>query len=151
VPVRLAADFAEIVRKVAADQDVTYLPLYEQMIAVLKQSSKRPGTTFRPGTWLASTTAMQHFLMKPQVCSDRAVAGPAGRGQHDPGSHHLPEGGGRPAGHRAQRGMLGIINDDRDSARGRHRYVLPDPIPASRQRHAEDVRHHGTRRRRPGR
>jgi lysophospholipase L1-like esterase len=66
VPVRLAADFAEIVCKVAADQDVTYLPLYEQMIAVLKQSSKRPGTTFRPGAWLASTAAMQHFLLRRQ-------------------------------------------------------------------------------------
>jgi lysophospholipase L1-like esterase len=63
-PVRLAGEFAEIVRKVAADENVAYLALYEQMTAILERSGKRPGTTFRPGRWLASTAAMQHFLLR---------------------------------------------------------------------------------------
>jgi lysophospholipase L1-like esterase len=63
-PVRLAGEFAEIVRKVAADQDVAYLPLYERMTTHLEQSGKRPGTRFRPGMWLASTAATQHFLLR---------------------------------------------------------------------------------------
>jgi lysophospholipase L1-like esterase len=62
-PVRLAGEFAETIRNVAADENVTYLPLYEQMTVILERSGERPGTTFRPGMWLASTAAMQHFLL----------------------------------------------------------------------------------------
>lgn len=63
-PIGLAGEFAETVRKVAADQDAAYLPLHERMTAHLEQSGRRPGTTFRPGTWLASTAAMQHFILR---------------------------------------------------------------------------------------
>jgi hypothetical protein len=60
----LAGDFAEIVRAVAVAQDVTYLPLYERMTGVRQRSGKRPGTTFRPGTRLAVTAVMRHFLLR---------------------------------------------------------------------------------------
>jgi lysophospholipase L1-like esterase len=63
-PIRLASEFAETVRKVAADHDVVYLPLHEQMVALLEQSGKEPGTAFRPGRRLASTAAMQHFILR---------------------------------------------------------------------------------------
>lgn len=63
-PLRLAGEFAEIVGKVAADQDVAYLPLYEQMTELLERSGRHPGTSFRPGRRLSSTAAMQHFLLR---------------------------------------------------------------------------------------
>ena len=66
-PVRLAGEFAEIVGKVAADQEVAYLPLYERMTGLLEQSGARPGTAFRPGMWLASTAAMPHFLLRRRL------------------------------------------------------------------------------------
>jgi len=63
-PVRLAGEFAGIVHKVAADQAVAYLPVYERMTALLEHSGKQPATSFRPGRWLASTAAMQHFVLR---------------------------------------------------------------------------------------
>jgi lysophospholipase L1-like esterase len=63
-PVRLAAEFGEIAREVAVEQGVAYLPLFERMTALLRESDRRPGTEFRPGRWLASTAAMQHFLLR---------------------------------------------------------------------------------------
>lgn len=43
---------------------MAYLPLYERMTAFLADSGKRPRTMFRPGMGLASTAAMQHFLLR---------------------------------------------------------------------------------------
>ena len=63
-PLRLAGEFAEIVAKVATDQDAAYLPLYERMTELLRRDGGRPGTSFRPGRRLASTAAMQHFLLR---------------------------------------------------------------------------------------
>ncbi|MFB9628052.1 SGNH/GDSL hydrolase family protein [Nonomuraea helvata] len=62
-PVRRAAEYSEIVRRVAADQGVTYLPLNERMTAYLEEQGRRPGTHYRAEGRLAQTAAIQHFLL----------------------------------------------------------------------------------------
>ncbi|MFI7425126.1 SGNH/GDSL hydrolase family protein [Nonomuraea sp. NPDC049684] len=61
LPVRRSQEFAEIVRTVAAEQGVTYLPLNERMTADLAGAS--PRTRYRPESRQAQTAAMQHFLL----------------------------------------------------------------------------------------
>ncbi|MEV4398555.1 SGNH/GDSL hydrolase family protein [Nonomuraea sp. NPDC049607] len=61
VAVRRTQEFAEIVRTVAAEQGVTYLPLNERMTADLEGTS--PRTHYRPEGNQAQTAAMQHFLL----------------------------------------------------------------------------------------
>ena len=63
VPVRRAAEYSAIVREVAADRGVTYLPLNEQMTAYLEERGTTPGTHYRAEGRLAQTAAMQHFLL----------------------------------------------------------------------------------------
>jgi len=63
-PMRKAGEYGRIVREVAAEQDVTYLPLHERMVALLRASGRTPGTAFRPGILLASTAATQHFVLR---------------------------------------------------------------------------------------
>ncbi|NUP68515.1 MAG: SGNH/GDSL hydrolase family protein [Nonomuraea sp.] len=61
LPVRRTAEFAGIVRRVAADQGVAYLPLHERMTADLRGTT--PGTRYRPESRQAQTAAIQHFLL----------------------------------------------------------------------------------------
>jgi len=63
-PVRKAGEYSQIVREVAAEHHVTYLPLHEQMVALLRASGRSPGTAFRPGILLAATAATQHFVLR---------------------------------------------------------------------------------------
>ena len=63
-PVRKAGEYSRIVRDVAAEHDVTYLPLHERMVALLRASGRTPGTAFRPGVLLAATAATQHFVLR---------------------------------------------------------------------------------------
>ncbi|MFI7638208.1 SGNH/GDSL hydrolase family protein [Nonomuraea sp. NPDC049400] len=63
VPVRRAAEYSEIVRRVAAHEGVTYLPLNERMTAYLEEQGRTPGTHYRAEGRLAQTAAIQHFLL----------------------------------------------------------------------------------------
>ncbi|MFB4281224.1 SGNH/GDSL hydrolase family protein [Nonomuraea sp. MTCD27] len=63
VPVRRAAEYSDIVRRVAAREGVTYLPLNERMTAYLEERGRTPGTPYRAEGLLAQTAAMQHFLL----------------------------------------------------------------------------------------
>jgi lysophospholipase L1-like esterase len=62
-PVRRAAEYSAVVREVAADQGVAYLPLNERMTAYLEKQGRTPGTHYRAEGRLAQTAAMQHFLL----------------------------------------------------------------------------------------
>jgi lysophospholipase L1-like esterase len=64
VPVLRTGEYSEIVRAVAAEQEVDYLPLHEKMTAFLRASGRRPGTAFRPGRMLSATAAIQHFVLR---------------------------------------------------------------------------------------
>ncbi|GIJ57301.1 SGNH/GDSL hydrolase family protein [Virgisporangium aurantiacum] len=61
---RLAAEFAAIARAVAADEGVTYLPLFERTAAVLRDTGPRPGAAYRPGVMYAARAAMRHFVLR---------------------------------------------------------------------------------------
>jgi lysophospholipase L1-like esterase len=62
-PVRRVTEYSEVVRDVAAEQQVEYLPLRERMVAFLEEHPAVPATLFRPGRALVLTAAMQHFLL----------------------------------------------------------------------------------------
>ncbi|MFC4114614.1 SGNH/GDSL hydrolase family protein [Nonomuraea zeae] len=62
-PVRRAAEYSAIVREVAAEQGVSYLPLNERMTAYLEERGRTPGTRYRPEGRLAQTAAIQHLLL----------------------------------------------------------------------------------------
>jgi len=63
-PVRRAAEYSSVVREVAAEQQIGYLPLHERMVAFLEQHPAVPKTRFRPGVYLGATAAMQRFLLR---------------------------------------------------------------------------------------
>jgi lysophospholipase L1-like esterase len=63
-PVQRAAEYSEIVRTVAAERHIAYLPLHERMTAFLRDAGHTPGTAWRPGALLASTAAIQHFVLR---------------------------------------------------------------------------------------
>ena len=63
VALRRTSEFGEIVRKVAAEQFVTYLPLNEQMVEYLEKTDHAPRVHYRAGSLLAPTAAMQHFFL----------------------------------------------------------------------------------------
>ncbi|MEV4354131.1 SGNH/GDSL hydrolase family protein [Nonomuraea sp. NPDC004186] len=63
VSVRRAAEYSEIVRRVAAAEGVTYLPLNERMTAYLEERGRAPGIRYQAEGRLAQTAAMQHFLL----------------------------------------------------------------------------------------
>lgn len=63
-PVRRVAEYSQVVREVAAEEQVGYLPLHERMVAYLEEHPSLPRTLFRPGRFLASTAAMQHFVLR---------------------------------------------------------------------------------------
>ncbi|MET7332973.1 SGNH/GDSL hydrolase family protein [Nonomuraea sp. NPDC005650] len=58
-----AAEYSEIVRRVAAAEGVTYLPLNERMTAYLEEQGRAPGTHYQAEGRLAQTAAMQHFML----------------------------------------------------------------------------------------
>jgi lysophospholipase L1-like esterase len=62
VALRRTVEYSEIVRKVAADQGVTYLPLNERMIADLAGTT--PGMRYRPDGAQAQRAAIQHFVLR---------------------------------------------------------------------------------------
>jgi lysophospholipase L1-like esterase len=64
LPVRKAGEYSRIVCEVAAEHDVTYLPLNERMVDLLRAAGRTPGTAFRPGVLLAATAATQHFVLR---------------------------------------------------------------------------------------
>ncbi|HUR04232.1 MAG TPA: GDSL-type esterase/lipase family protein [Nonomuraea sp.] len=63
VALRRTSEFGEIVRKVAAEQFVTYLPLNEQMVEYLEKTDHTPRVHYRADSLLAPTAAMQHFFL----------------------------------------------------------------------------------------
>jgi lysophospholipase L1-like esterase len=63
VALRRTSEFGEIVRKVAAEQFVQYLPLNEQMVAHLEKADRKPRVHYRADSLLAPTAAMQHFFL----------------------------------------------------------------------------------------
>ncbi|MBC8070782.1 MAG: SGNH/GDSL hydrolase family protein [Deltaproteobacteria bacterium] len=63
-PVRRAAEYSSVVREVAAEQQVGYLPLHERMVAFLERHPAVPATRFRPGRYLVTTAALQNFLLR---------------------------------------------------------------------------------------
>lgn len=63
-PVRKARDFSEVVREVAAEQGVSYLPLHERMVDFLEAHPAVPKTLFRPGPFLSYTAAAQNLMLR---------------------------------------------------------------------------------------
>jgi lysophospholipase L1-like esterase len=63
-PVRKAREFSNVVREVAGEQGVSYLPLHERMVAFLGAHPAVPKTLFRPGRFLSLTAAAQHLILR---------------------------------------------------------------------------------------
>ena len=63
-PVQRAAEYSQVVREVAAEQQVSYLPLHETMVTFLRAHPCVPGTLVRPGSFLTYTAAFQHFVLR---------------------------------------------------------------------------------------
>jgi len=55
----LAAEYADIVREVAVEHDVAYLPLHERMRELLGS-----GPAYRPGGRYAARAAIRHFVLR---------------------------------------------------------------------------------------
>lgn len=63
-PVRRVAEYSDVVREVAAELQIGYLPLHERMVAFLEDHPAVPKTRFRPGRFLVATAALQHLLLR---------------------------------------------------------------------------------------
>jgi lysophospholipase L1-like esterase len=63
-PLLRSIAYSHIVKEVADEGGVAYLPLNERMLAFLRSSGCAPRTHFRPGISLTVTAALQHFLLR---------------------------------------------------------------------------------------
>jgi lysophospholipase L1-like esterase len=63
-PLLRSIAYSHIVKEVAFEGGVAYLPLNERMLAFLQAAGREPRTHFRPGISLTVTAALQHFLLR---------------------------------------------------------------------------------------
>lgn len=62
--VRRSIEYAEVVREVAKEVGLTYLPLNERQLAHLRKAGHTPKVTYRDGRSNQARAAMQHFLLR---------------------------------------------------------------------------------------
>jgi len=62
--VQRSADYSTLIKHIADERRVTYLPLHERQLAYLTAGGFPPGIRFRDGRILSATAAMQHFVLR---------------------------------------------------------------------------------------
>ncbi|BBX32156.1 Lipase/phospolipase [Mycolicibacterium mageritense DSM 44476 = CIP 104973] len=62
--VRQSGRYSEVLKKIADDHGVAYLPLHERQLAYLTTSGHHSGTRYRDGLVLMGSGAFQHFALR---------------------------------------------------------------------------------------